>query len=174
MFKQLGIAAAVVVAVVVAIGVMLGAAYRQGEAHDKQRSDLVIAKMISDAAQAEADAQQKQREEEQRRTDELEKVKQDAQREIDSYAADADGARSALAGLQQRLAKLASTASAAGKSAASAQRGEGKQGADTEAVLAGMLQRYAEDLTAVSGYADRLRAAGVACERSYDALSVAK
>lgn len=174
MFKQIGIAAAVVVAVVVAIGVMLGAAYRQGEAADKARSDKVIAKMISDAAQAEADAQQKQREEEQRRTDQLEKVKQDAQREIDSYAAAADGARSALAGLQQRLAKLASSTSAASKSATAAQRGEGKPSADTADVLAGMLQRHAAELVEVSSYADRLKAAGLACERSYDALNVAK
>ena len=89
-----------------------------------------------------------------------------AQDEIKRIESERDAARRAAVGLRAQLTE----ATRIGRIACAAGAGEGEQGADPLRVLAELLVRADERAEAVGGYADRLRAAGIACERSYDAV----
>jgi hypothetical protein len=82
--------------------------------------------------------------------------------------ADADGARTAADGLRQRAEQLARAArGAAGDRAAGV---DGKATRDPAGMLADVLGRVVERAQRVAEYADAARAAGLQCERDYDAL----
>lgn len=89
-----------------------------------------------------------------------------AQDEIKRIESERDAARRAAVGLRAQLTE----ATRIGRIACAAGAGEGEQGADPLRVLAELLVRADERAEAVGGYADWLRASGLACERSYDAV----
>lgn len=89
-----------------------------------------------------------------------------AQNEIDRIETERDAARRDAVGLRQQLAAAARAA----RTACPAGTGEGEPDTDSIGVLADLLARADERAEALAGYADRLRAAGLACERSYDAV----
>ncbi|NYT76567.1 DUF2514 family protein [Alcaligenaceae bacterium] len=70
--------------------------------------------------------------------------------------------------LRSELAKL--RARNASILAATAQRGEGQSSDDPIGVLIGMYERLDDAGRGISEYADRLRVAGLSCERTYDAI----
>ena len=113
-----------------------------------------------------AQATQAAREEEHRRIQEVENVRVQAQSEIDTARAAAARADDTAGRLRVELARIRSAASAA----AASHGGQGQPGADPVSVLADLLGRLERDGRAIAGYADQLRVAGLACERSYDAL----
>ena len=89
-----------------------------------------------------------------------------AQDEIKRIESERDAARRAAVGLRAQLTE----ATRIGRIACASGAGEGEQGADPLRVLAELLVRADERAEAVGGYADWLRASGLACERSYDAV----
>lgn len=89
-----------------------------------------------------------------------------AQDEIKRIESERDAARRDAVGLRKQLAEAARI----GRIACAAGAGEGEQDTDPLGVFAELLVRADERAEEVGGYADRLRAAGIACERSYDAV----
>ncbi|MFM9922763.1 DUF2514 family protein [Variovorax sp. H27-G14] len=122
------------------------------------------------AAQAESQrlAERAQRTEEQRRAAAVAKEVIDAQSRIASLEADLQRARTAAVSLHDAAVIAARRARA---QSAAAGAGEGEPGADALDLLVGVLERHSDELVTVGQYADRLRIAGIACERSYDALT---
>lgn len=125
-----------------------------------------IAGMERDQAQQIADAQALARATEQRRWAAREGVINDAKEQAAAAAADADRARAASERLRQQVARLRA---GSGDSAA-AGRGQGQSGADTLDLLIRLLSGLDDAGRDVSRYADRLRIAGLACERAYESL----
>lgn len=93
-----------------------------------------------------------------------------AQDEIKRIESERDAARRAAVGLRAQLTEAARI----GRAACAAGTGEGEQDTDPLGVFAELLVRADERAEAVGGYADRLRVAGIACERSYDAVRATK
>jgi len=85
----------------------------------------------------------------------------DLERQRDLARVDADRMRSAYRDAAAR---------ARGQGACTAAAGPGEQGADTLGLFADLLIRADREAEAVASYADQLRIAGLACERSYDAV----
>ncbi|CAJ0704773.1 hypothetical protein LMG19089_03678 [Ralstonia edaphis] len=81
-----------------------------------------------------------------------------------------DAARDAAE--QKRLADVQAARASGHPTAASA--GPGQPGGAPLDVLVNVLSRSDQTSGELAGYADRLRVAGLACERDYDALTVAK
>lgn len=158
-----GYAAAVGLGIVLALSAWAGlklygkTQYRDGYAAAQTEYQLLAAQ-----------ATQAAREEEQRRIQEVENVRAQAQSEIDAARTAAARADDTAGRLRVELARIRSAASAA----AAAHGGPSEPGADPVSVLAGLLERLEQDGRAIAGYADQLRVAGLACEASYDALRV--
>lgn len=89
-----------------------------------------------------------------------------AQDEIKRIESERDVARRDALGLRKQLTEAARI----GRAACASGTGEGEQDTDPIGVFAELLVRADERAEAVGGYADRLRAAGIACERAYDAV----
>lgn len=119
------------------------------------------------ARKAEADA----RSEETRRQAIVDKEASDAQARIAQLEADAASARDSAERLR---AAVAAAVSGARKGAKPAEPSPGKPGADTLDVLSLVLARSDADAGELGLYADRLRSAGLACERAYSGLQPAK
>lgn len=119
------------------------------------------------ARQAEASA----RSEEARRQAIVDKEASDAQTRIAQLEADAASARDSADRLR---AAVAAAVSGARKSAKPAEPSPGKPGADTLDVLSLVLARSDADAGELGLYADRLRSAGLACERAYNGLQSTK
>ncbi|WP_368647981.1 DUF2514 family protein [Castellaniella ginsengisoli] len=130
------------------------------------RGDAKIAGMERDQAQQIADAQALARATEQRRWAAREGVINDAKTQAAAAAADADLARAASERLRQQVARLR----AGGRDPAAAGGGQGQSGADTLDLLVRLLSGMDEAGRDISGYADRLRIVGLACEKGYDSL----
>lgn len=111
------------------------------------------------------------RSEEQRRTAEVQKAANEADQARQAAESNAAGARAAAERLRGQLATLAARHRGATEQPAASVAGPGVQGADALDLLTGMLARHSAELVDVGEFADRLRIAGLACERSYDALS---
>lgn len=114
-------------------------------------------------------ADRAQRHEETRRQSAIDKEAADASARIATLETDLAGARSAADGLQHAAANAAERARKGAQAAAPV---AAQSGGDPLDLLVGVLTRHSGELVAVGEYADRLRIAGLACERSYDALSV--
>src|SRR5690606_27057290 len=123
-----------------------------------------IAGIQRDQAQQIADAQALARATEQARWTKREGVINDAKEQAAVAAADADRARAASERLRQQVARLRAGA----RDSAAAGGGQGQSGADTLDLLVGLLSGMDEAGRDVSGYADRLRIAGLAGEKGYD------
>ncbi|MGB3276094.1 MAG: DUF2514 family protein [Castellaniella sp.] len=130
------------------------------------RYDAKISGMERDQAQQIADAQALARATEQRRWTVREGVINDAKEQAAVAAADADRARAASERLRQQVARLR----AAGRDPAAAGGSQGQSGADTLDLLVGLLSGLDEAGRDVSGFADRVQIAGLACERAYESL----
>lgn len=147
-----------------AVGAVLagGAAWTvQGWRHGAE-----IAGIQRDRAQQIADAQALARATEQARWAKREGVINDAKTQAAAAAADADRARAASERLRQQVARLRAGA----RDTAAAGGGQGQSGADTLDLLVRLLSGMDEAGRDVSGYADKIRIAGLACERAYDSL----
>ncbi|NSX15966.1 DUF2514 family protein [Cupriavidus taiwanensis] len=114
-----------------------------------------------------AAASEAARAEEQRRTAEQRGIANAAAKERDQALADARAAGAVAEQLRMRGAQLAAAARAAGHSAAA---GGGASAGDPLDVLTDVLGRADKRAGELAEYADRSRVAGLACERSYDAL----
>ena len=134
--------------------------YAAGAAHVQQQFDAA-----KEAAEQKRLADvQAARAEEQRRTQ--------AQAEIANEATKQAAAAAGVAadGLRARVARLVAAARVTGHSAA-ASTGPGQPGGDPLDVLVDVLSRTNGAAGQLGDYADRLSVAGIACERSYDALT---
>ena len=162
----------------IAVGVLLGLTalhhhvykqgYDAGAAHVQQQFDAA-----KEAAEKQRLADvQAARAEEQRRTKAQAEIANDATKQAAAAAADAVAAGAAADSMRARVARLVAAARAAGHPAA-AGSGPGQPGGDPLDVLVDVLGRSDKTSGELAGYADRLRVAGLTCERSYDALTVA-
>ncbi|WP_172705356.1 DUF2514 family protein [Variovorax paradoxus] len=113
-------------------------------------------------------ADRAQRAEEQRRAAAVTKEATDAQSRITSLEDDLRGARAAADGLREAAAGAAGRARAGACTTAAI---PDQPGADPLGVLVDVLGRADKRAGELAEYADRLRIAGIACERSYDALT---
>ncbi|WP_431512624.1 DUF2514 family protein [Variovorax sp. DAIF25] len=114
-------------------------------------------------------AERAQRTEEQRRAAAVTKEATDAHARITTLEDDLRGARAAADGVRSAAASAAGRARAG---ACTAPRSPGDPGADAIGVLADVLRRADERAGVLAEHADRLRIAGIACERSYGALTI--
>lgn len=102
--------------------------------------------------------------------DAFDKEARDGREKITSARADADAAHAAGDSMRAALNRYRAAARAT-EGAIAAQRGAGELGADPLDLLVGVLERHSRELETVGGFADELRARGLACERSADALT---
>lgn len=130
------------------------------------RYDAKISRIETAQATALADAQARARQIEQARVAAIEEVTKDADEKIAAVQADADAAADSAKRLRAELTRLRR---AAGNTAASGS-GSGQPGADPISVLAVVLGELDDRAGEVGRYADRLRVAGLACEKAYESL----
>lgn len=119
-------------------------------------------------AKAKADAVVLAREEEQRRQSEIDKVRQDAEKQIAMAESDAAAASAAADSLHEQARRLEARANQCAGNPAASQPGQAT--AQPGVVLADVLRRADERAGELAAAYDRSRAAGLACERAYDAL----
>ncbi|WP_368641786.1 DUF2514 family protein [Castellaniella ginsengisoli] len=125
-----------------------------------------IAGIQRDQAQQIADAQALARATEQARWSKREEIINDAKTQAAAAAADADRARAASERLRQQVSRLRA---GPGDPAATG-GGQGQSGADTLDLLVRLLSGLDDAGRDISGYADKIRIAGLACERAYESL----
>lgn len=115
-----------------------------------------------------ADALQRTRAEEQRRQSAIDEVRTDAQRKIEQAQADAAAAGAAADRLRAQAQRLAQRANQCASSAGATAGGQAA--ASPSVVLADVLGRADQRAGELAAAYDRARAAGLACERAYDAV----
>lgn len=125
-------------------------------------------KQAEDLARAKAESEVMAREEEQRRQAEIDKVRQDAEQQIARAESDAAAAASAADSLHEQARRMAARASQCTSNPGAAITGQAAGQAGL--VLADVLRRSDERSGQLAAAYDRARAAGLACERAYDAL----
>ena len=151
-------------AIALALGLAGAFIYRAGKAVKGAEFDAY--KLAQQEVRILAD--RAQRTEEQRRVAAVTQEATDAQVRITSLEDDLRRAAGAADGLRAAAAGAARRARASSCAAAS---GPGQPGADAIGVLADVLGRADHRAGVLAEHADRLRIAGIACERSYDALT---
>lgn len=159
------------------IGVVLltlvaaGAAWvAQGWRYDAKISQIQAqhAAVLELQAQAVVKSVEVAREIERQQTAAVESERDNAIKQNDALAADVAAGATVADRLRAELAKL--RASRARTVAAAANGSNDKQSDDPIGMLIYMYQGMDSTGREVSGYADRLKIAGLACERSYDAV----
>lgn len=110
------------------------------------------------------------RKEEQRRTTAVQEIADETQAKLEVARADAADARDAGERLRQRVAQLTTALGRAGASQPAA-AGPSAPAQSTADLLADVQRRIDEATDTIAGFADQSHAAGLACERSYDALT---
>jgi len=123
-----------------------------------------------DAARVQIKAVDAARLEEQRRTTAQTEIANAATKDLAQARADAGAAADAASRLRQRVDQLLAAARSANDPGA-AGGGQGKSGGDPLDVLVDVLGRSDKASGILAAYADELKVAGLACERSYDALT---
>lgn len=146
-----------------------GGRWQQSRA-DAARYDAERTKTALSAAVDQMKAVDRARTEEQRRTAAQTEIANVATKDLDKARGDARAAGVAAERLRQRVAELLA-ASRSGKDSGAVGGGQNKPGGDPLDVLVGVLERSDRASGILADYADRLRVAGLACERSYDALT---
>lgn len=126
-------------------------------------------KQALELSEAKANAVVLAREEEQRRQVEIDKVTQDAEKQIALAEADATAADAAAHSLREQAKRLAARASQCAGNSSVAQRGEATP--SPSVVLSDLLGRADERAGELAAAYDRARAYGLACERAYESLS---
>jgi len=137
--------------------------YRTGKA--VVRNDFDAYKLAQSEARILADRAREQRNA--ARQAAIDKEAQDGQARIAAIEAERDAARADGERLRSDYARAASRARAV---ACTPSPGQGEPRADAIGVFAELLERADRRAEAVAGYADRLRAAGLVCERGWDAV----
>lgn len=130
------------------------------------RQELATVQLAAAKAHAAAEAKERAQEREwSNRTTEIANV---AQAKISALEGDLSVARSAAERL--RLAARAAASRRASEAPQVAESSPGIAGSDPLDLFVGLLQRHSDELVSVGRYADQLRIAGEACERTADAL----
>ena len=119
-------------------------------------------------AKAKAKATIEAREEEQRRQSSIDKVRDDAEKQIARAESDALAARDAADSVLEQAKRLAARAGKCPSNSTTTQ--SGAPAAEPGVVLADVLGRADARAGELAAAYDRSRAAGLACERAYDAL----
>ncbi|MFM5319328.1 DUF2514 domain-containing protein [Aeromonas caviae] len=160
------------VALVIAIG--LGArwlhhsGYQSGADAKELQWSAKWDKQAGQLATAKANAELKAREEEQRRQASIDKVRDDAEKQIARAESDALAASDAAAGVLEQAKRLAARAGKCPGNPSTTQ--PGPPATEPGVVLADVLGRADARAGDLAAAYDRSRAAGLACERAYDAL----
>jgi hypothetical protein len=156
-----------VIAVALVLGALFGA-YSHGvgvtDATWQAKWDRQAATLADEKAQAE----RKERDKEQRHQAAIDEVRNDARKEIDRMAATAAAAADAADGLREQARRLAARGHQACRGAGVA--GGGAPEASPAMVLAELLDRVEAEGRRMARLADESRAAGLACERAYEAV----
>lgn len=139
---------------------------------DAKKYDAERTKTALSAAVDQVKAVDRARAEEQRRTAAQTEIANVAKKDADTARADAHAAGDAADRLRQRVDQLLATARAA-KDPGATVGGQDKPGGDPLDVLVDVLGRSDRTSGILADYADRLKVAGIACERDYDALTSA-
>lgn len=105
--------------------------------------------------------------------DAFDKEARDGREKIAAAHADADAAHAAGERMRAALARYRAAASAT-EGAIAAQRGQGELDPRATDLPAELLARHTRELEQVGRFADELRARGLTCERSADALTGAQ
>lgn len=156
-------------AVVVAIFMIHRSGYESGS-HDKEVEwQAKWSKQAETLAKAKINAEVLAREEEQRRQASIDKVTQDAEKQISQYRSDAAAADAVAVSLRDQAKRLAQRAS---QCPSNPNAPIGSQAATSPAmVLSDVLSRCDERAGELAKAFDQCRAAGLACERAYNSLS---
>ena len=118
-----------------------------------------------------AGRQEQERTEEQRRQNEINQVTADAQTQLDKARLDAANAQSAADQLQLTIANIRRQLAASETSKLSAIANASATRANSGVLLADVLSKSVERNQQLATTADEWRVNGLACERSYDAVS---
>ncbi|VVE90387.1 DUF2514 family protein [Pandoraea bronchicola] len=148
-------------AFLLAVVLAAGGGYWKGH-HDANQSATVAsqAKQISDLTASNNLYRQT--------TKTLAGISDDAKKKADQALADARTADAAADGLRKRVAELVAAAKHSTTASGSAPAGVGTDPLD---LLAGLFSRTDEAAGDIARFADAAHIAGLACERSYDALT---
>ncbi|AQW29024.1 DUF2514 family protein [Ralstonia syzygii subsp. celebesensis] len=160
----------VLLAVVLALGLSYGTGRLQQHGADTKVFQAERTKAALDAARVQIKAVDEARIEEQRRTKKISEIADEATQQVAVARADARAAGAAADRLRERVSQLVAASRAADNSAA-AGASAGQPGGDPLDVLVDVLSRTDGAAGQLGEYADKLKAAGLACERSYDALT---
>lgn len=155
-------------ATVLALALVYGGGRWQQSARDRATYQAKATAAALDAARVQIKAVDDSRIEERRRTDAQTEIANAAKMDADTARGDARTAAAAADGLRARVAELLAGARAAGHSATAV--GSATTG-DPFGVLADVLERADRRAGILAEYADAARIAGLACERSYEALT---
>lgn len=156
-------------ALVAVLGLGYGAGRIQQGRDDAKAYRAEQTKAALDAARSQIKAVDEARLEERRRTQKLSEIADEAKQQVDTAAADAGRARAESDRLRKRVAELIAASRAASNPAAFGASAS-QPGGDPLDVLVDVFRRTDGAAGELGEYADRLRIAGLACERSYDAL----
>ncbi|WP_227459329.1 DUF2514 family protein [Cupriavidus pauculus] len=156
-------------AVILGLALAYGGGRWQQSTHDKAAYAAERTKAALSAAVDQVKAVDRARAEEQRRTAAQTEIANVAKHDADTARADARAAGDAADRLRQRVDQLLASARTA-KDPGAAGGGQDKSGGDPLDVLVDVLGRSDKTSGILADYADQLKVAGLACERSYDAL----
>ncbi|WP_273761551.1 DUF2514 domain-containing protein [Aeromonas hydrophila] len=157
-----------IMAAVIAV-LMCGYYYRLGVSTTDTAWQSKWNKQAEVLAKAKANAEVLAREEEQRRQAEMNKVTQDAEKQIARAEYDATAADAAAHSLREQAKRLAARASQCAGNSSAPQRGEAAP--SPSVVLSDVLGRADQRAGELAAAYDRARASGLACERAYESLS---
>lgn len=155
------------VAALLAVGLQTYRLASEQAAHADTRAQHAehIADLERDAREAVLAA----RTEERRRTSEVQKAADEAHQALERARADAAAAADAGQRLRDRIAAITATC---GRAASDPGPASGSAPAVATAdLLADVQRRLGEAAQGIAAFADQARTAGLACERSYDALT---
>ena len=160
------------IALMLAIGVCGWWLYHSGYQSGADAKELEWSakwnKQAEQQATAKAKATMEAREEEQRRQASIDKVRDDAEKQIARAESDALAARDAADGVLEQAKRLAARAGKCPSNPAATQ--SGAPAAEPSMVLADVLGRADARAGELAAAYDRASAAGLACERAYDSL----
>ncbi|AYN25758.1 DUF2514 domain-containing protein [Buttiauxella sp. 3AFRM03] len=148
--------------------------YQSGEFDTNREWKLEWAKRDAKDLLELAGRQEQERTEEQRRQNEINQVTADAQTQLDKARLDAANAQSAADRLQLTIANIRRQLAASETSKLSAIANASATRANSGVLLADVLSKSVERNQQLAATADERRIAGLACERSYDAVANTK
>lgn len=147
--------------------------YQQGYskgAHDKELEwSAKWGEQATELATVRAAAELAARKAEQRRQADIERVRQDAEKQIASAERDAVAADAVAVGLREQAERLAKRASQCASHTGTTQSGDAA--GQSAVVLADLLSRADERAGELAAAYDRARASGMACQRAYFSLT---